>query len=130
MLAALLAHLETGEPLAGLAVNPGKAIIVSEEARALSPLFQIRKSLPPMLVLHGLDDTVVIPEQSHKFCAAMRAAGNRCDLSLYDGTRHAFVVTGYTAPETTVVRAICDGDRFLVSLGILHGEPSLQITPH
>ena len=76
--------------------------------------------------MHGLDDHVVSPEQSRRFAAAMKDAGNRCDLVLVEKARHAFVVTHYTAPPATVVNAIRAGDAFLASLGFLRGEPTLE----
>jgi len=117
-------------PVTDLTGDPWRKLLASdEEARALSPLMQIKRGLAPMLVLHGTADTVVAAEQSRQFCAAMKAVGNRCDLSLYDAARHAFVIAGYTAPEATVVRAIREGDSFLVSLGFLKGAPSLLVSP-
>ncbi len=100
------------------------------EAQALSPLYLERPGLPPFLVLHGLNDTVVSPDHARRFCAGMKAAGNRCDLALYEGEKHAFVVPKYTASDATVVRAIREGDQFLVSLNILQGRPSLDVAAH
>lgn len=94
-------------------------------ARSLSPVFYVRAKLPPMIVLHGLEDTVVPVGQSKRFVEAMKAAGNRCDLALYPKTGHAFVIPNYTAPEKTVVEAIRAFDRFMVSLGYWQGEPAL-----
>jgi acetyl esterase/lipase len=97
-----------------------------EEARRCSPLFQVRPGQPPTLLLHGLEDRVVSPDQARAFAGAARQAGNRCDLRLIEGARHAFILTGYTAPEETVVDAINAADRFLGSLGYVTGEPTLQ----
>lgn len=109
-------------------VAPGKApdAPILALARRLSPVFSVRPGQPPALLMHGLADQVVTPEQSRRFAAAMQAAGNRCDLALLDGARHAFVVTGYTAPAATVVNAIRTGDAFLASLGLLEGAPTLS----
>ena len=70
----------------------------------------------------------VLPDQARRFAAAVKQGGNRCDLSLYENTRHAFVVTNYTEPDATVVRAIRGGDGFLGSLGFLESAPSLEAT--
>ncbi len=116
---------------ASLGANPKKdkppvTEAMTTTARALSPLFHIQGKQPPTLVMHGLDDNVVKPEQARLFSAAMIAAGNRCELLLLEKTRHAFVVTQYTAPEITVVRAIRAADVFLASLGFLQGAPTLE----
>jgi acetyl esterase/lipase len=97
-------------------------------ARGVSPLMHIAPGLPPMLVMHGMDDKIVSPEQSKQFCEKMKAAGNRCELKLIEHARHAFIIPKYTAPETVVVQAIRDADRFLQSLGYLKGEATLTIS--
>jgi len=51
-------------------------------ARSLSPLFHVHSNQPPTLLMHGLDDTIVSPDQARQFAAAMTAAGNRCELVL------------------------------------------------
>ena len=97
-------------------------------ALRLSPLFHVKPGVPPALVMHGLDDHIVPPEQSKQFTAAMQKAGNRCDLVLIEGARHAFICTRYTAPEAVVVDAIRRADQFLISLGYLKGEPTLELS--
>ena len=99
-----------------------------ELAGRLPPLYAVRPHLPPALVMHGLDDHVVSPQQSQQFTAAMKAAGNRCDLILREGCRHAFVVPKYTASEKVVVGAIRSADNFLTSLGYFTGDPTLEIS--
>ncbi len=81
------------------------------------------------MILHGLADTVVLPVQARRFDSAMRKSGNRCDLLLVEGAGHAFVLAGYTAPETVVVEAMRAIDRFLVDLGYLTGEATLVASP-
>ena len=95
-------------------------------AQKLSPLFQVKPGQPPTLLMHGLDDRVVDPAQARRFADAMKAAGNRCDLTLIEGARHAFIMPKYTAPEPTVVNAIRQADQFLGSLGWLPDPPTLE----
>ena len=102
---------------------------ILDKARALSPLFHVHANEPPTLMMHGLDDHVVSPEQARRFAAAMNQAGNRCDLILIEHARHAFVCTGYTAPPATVVRAVRSIDDFLVSLNLLSGHATLEVPP-
>ena len=95
-------------------------------ARSLSPLFHVHANQPPTLLMHGLDDTIVRPEQARQFAAAMKAAGNRCDLILLPHARHAFVVPKYRATEPAVVGVMRQMDQFLISLKLLAGEPTLE----
>jgi acetyl esterase/lipase len=95
-------------------------------AKQVSPLFNVHKNEPPTLIMHGLDDKVILPVYSVSFRDSMVKAGNRCDLELLPGTRHAFILPNYTASEQTVVYAICKADAFLTSLGYFKGAPLLM----
>ncbi len=99
-----------------------------ELARSLSPLFHVAPGQPPAIVLHGRADTVVPASQAERFAAASGSVGNRCDLVLYEGIGHAFVVAAYKSPEAVVVEAIRAADRFLGSLGWLEGSPQLTVS--
>lgn len=94
-------------------------------ARTLSPLLHVRSNLPPMISIHGLADTVVAPDQSLQFAAAMEKSGNRCDLVLLPETPHAFLIPDYKCSEATVVNALHLGDRFLTSLGWFAGQSTI-----
>jgi alpha-L-fucosidase 2 len=48
--------------------------------RDASPSSYVRKGLPPYLLIHGTNDAQVPYEQSVRFAAQMKAAGNRCEL--------------------------------------------------
>lgn len=97
-------------------------------ARKLSPFYNVRKNQPPTLVMHGLDDKVILPEQSKLFTEAMKKAGNRCELILLEKTRHAFILPSYTATEEIVVNAVRQVDLFLISLKYLKGVPNLVVS--
>jgi acetyl esterase/lipase len=100
-----------------------------EEAKTLSPLFLVRPGLPPSLVMQGLDDTIVEPQQAKDFAAKMKAAGNDCELVLLEGARHAFIGVNYTAPEPAVVEHFKTIDRYLAARGYLSGEPTIEVSP-
>ena len=53
-----------------------------------SPLTHVCKGLPPYLLIHGTKDDKVPFEQSQKFQAKMKAAGNVCDLIVIEGGAH------------------------------------------
>ncbi len=94
-------------------------------ARGLSPVFHVHSGQPPALLMHGENDKVVPASQAVRFAETAKAAGNRCDLILLPDTGHAFVVPHYKSPETVVVSAVQEADRFLASLGWLKGQPTL-----
>ncbi len=96
-----------------------------EIGRRVSPLQYVKPGMPPTIIMHGLDDTNVAPDQSRRFAEAMRKAGNQCELKLLPDTKHAFVIVNYTAPEEQVVNAIRLADEFLSGLGYLRGAPTL-----
>jgi enterochelin esterase family protein len=58
------------------------------QLRAVSPRYLIRQDLPPFLLLHGTADEQVPYEQSPRFCEALKAAGNQCELYTVPGARH------------------------------------------
>lgn len=125
-------HIIRGE---ALAKKPKPESLIPTEdqlklARELSPLFHVRAKggRPPTLLMHGLDDHIVSPDQARKFAAVMQESHNRCDLVLIEGARHAFILTRYTAPESRVVEGIRKADQFLVSLHWLSGEPTLEVS--
>lgn len=97
-------------------------------ARALSPLHHIAPGAPPTLLVHATGDKIVPIAQADRFAAASRAAGNRCDYERLPDLGHAFVIAGYKWPEPVVVDAVRLADRFLGSLGWLHGEPTLSVS--
>jgi acetyl esterase len=99
-----------------------------ERARSLSPVFHVHSNQPPTLLLHGLADKVVPPSQAERFTAAMKQAGNRCDLVLLPKTGHAFAVALWKSPELVVVESLRTTDRFLTSLGWFSGEPTLEVS--
>ena len=51
-----------------------------KKLRAVSPYYMVRKGLPPFLLIHGDKDQQVDYEQSPRFCAALKEAGNKCEL--------------------------------------------------
>lgn len=99
-----------------------------KRAREVSPVFHVRAGQPPAICLHGLADTVVSPDDSRRFAAAMKQAGNRCELVLLPETPHAFLIPNYKCSEAVVVNALRRGDEFLTSLGWFAGEPTLTVS--
>jgi acetyl esterase/lipase len=65
---------------------------------AASPIAHVRTGAPPMLLLHGVDDTSVKSGQSQEFARRLREAGNAVDLVLLPKSGHGFV--GDTTADT------------------------------
>jgi len=64
------------------------------EARALyearSPLQQVGRIHRPVILFHGLDDTVVLPAQSERLALALSEQGVPVELFLFPGEGHGF----------------------------------------
>ena len=99
-----------------------------KQAHDLSPINFVSSKSAPTLLMHGMNDSIVLPSQSQQFAEALKQAGVRCDLFLIPEARHAFILPKYTAPESMVVDATCKADLFLASLGYLKGEPTLVVS--
>lgn len=96
--------------------------------RDLSPALQVHAGQPPAICIHGLADASVSPDNSRQFAAAMKQAGNRCDLVLLPETPHAFLIPNYKCSEQTVINSLLIADKFLSSLGWFSGEPNLVVS--
>ena len=128
----------------GISARPNAALLISpslgvdngsrrqavfggaERARALSPIRYVAAGSPPMLVMHGTSDEAVAVEEVAAFCEAMKAAGNRCDLKLYEKQGHS--LSGWSAKEKNPLfsQTLRDMDQFLGSLGWTTGEPTID----
>jgi alpha-L-fucosidase 2 len=60
----------------------------TKKLRAVSPYYLVRKGLPPFLLVHGDKDQMVPYEQSPRFCKALQAAGDKCELFTVPEGRH------------------------------------------
>jgi acetyl esterase len=94
-------------------------------ARDISPDEHVGKGLPPTLILQGDVDTVTPLSGAKRFCDRMRAAGNVCELQVYEGFGHLFTPAGtpddgMPQPDpATAADASRRADRFLKSRGFL-----------
>ncbi len=63
--------------------------IFPEEVRADSqPIAFVDEGKPPMLLVHGGADTIVLPRNTRGLAAALRARGNRVEERIYPGVGH------------------------------------------
>ena len=72
-----------------------------------------------MLILHGEEDTTVLPEESIKFYKKYKQIGNKVELKLLKGCKHAFILFHYTSTEEQVFSAILEIDDYLVRNGFI-----------
>ena len=77
------------------------------------------------VIVTGRQDTVTPLREVQAFADRMKAAGNRCELHVYDGVGHLFTPVGtpddgYPQPDVAVrSAAFAELDAFLVSLGYM-----------
>ncbi len=69
-----------------------------ERFEASQPIHYARGDAPPMLLLHGLDDTTVLPSNTRNLAAALRARGGRAETRLYPDVGHAEILGAVSGP--------------------------------
>jgi acetyl esterase len=107
------------------AAEPGGEALAARlgtEPIELSPAHHVRAGAPPTILFYGTED-FLLPGARY-FERRMLAAGNRCELLLYEGEDHGFFHFG-RADNVPFARTLEAADRFLVSLGYLSGEPNV-----
>ena len=90
-----------------------------EAARKLAPLKNVRKGLPPMLLLYGSRDRM-LPE-GKAFVAAAKKLGARAEIYIAPGAGHGFFNRSPWR-KLTLRRA----DEFLASIGYLKGPTTIE----
>lgn len=90
-----------------------------DRCRGLSPIFNITKNNSPMLILHGLEDRVVEPEEAMRYFYALKSQGVEVEIDLIPGVEHAFILFNYNLDNERVFKILQSVDRYLVSRGLL-----------
>lgn len=93
-----------------------------------SPAHNITAATPPAIVFLGDNDSLVPVATLNAFKAKMKTAGTRCDTLVFAGMPHGFFNHG-KYENKPYVETVIAADRFLISLGWLVGEPTLQTDP-
>jgi len=91
----------------------------------ISPCHHVRAGAPPTIVFHGQADTTVPYATAEAFEAAMRKAGNRCELVGFEGQSHGFFNFGRDGNKC-FLETVRRMDQFLASLGWLTGGPTIE----
>jgi acetyl esterase/lipase len=65
---------------------------------ATQPINFVRRDEPPLLLMHGLDDTTVLPRNSERLAEAARAVGAQAQLIEYPDYGHIGIIVKLAAP--------------------------------
>lgn len=76
------------EGFAGSILSSSLAGLLMPKLRDLSPASRVRAGLPPLLLIHGDQDSLVPFSQSESMCRAVRKAGGKSDLIAVRGGAH------------------------------------------
>ena len=95
--------------------------------QSISPTTNVRRGMPPTLILQGDVDTVTPLAGAKRFCERMVAAGNACETHVYKGFGHLFTPAGipdneWPQPDSaTAADAGVRAARFLASFKFVEG---------
>jgi len=76
------------------------------------PINHVHKGAPPMLLLHGENDTLVSPKKSVTLAARLTAAGSRALTKFYPQVDHYDIITAFAWPLRTKAPVLIDAARF------------------
>ncbi|HEX2854850.1 MAG TPA: alpha/beta hydrolase [Opitutaceae bacterium] len=68
-------------------------------ARLVSPVFNLNAECPPVLLVHGRDDSVVPFSQAEAFAARAKQVNANVSLVPLEKTNHAFLLREYGSPD-------------------------------
>ncbi len=103
-----------------------KLLLNKIEVKKVSPDDNVRKGLPPTIILQGRDDTVTPLAGVQNFANLMIENGNSCELIIFDGVGHLFTPSSerddrFPNPDPNIQKHAYDKiDEFLGSLGYLN----------
>jgi acetyl esterase/lipase len=91
-----------------------KALFGPEERlRETQPINFVTASEPPLLLMHGLDDTTVLPRNSQRLAAKAKSAGAQATLIEFPGYGHLQMVARLAAPLRLGSSVLDDIARFV-----------------
>lgn len=80
------------------------------------PIVHARAGAPPLLLLHGADDTRVKPRNSLALAAAMTAQGQPTQAQVFDGLNHEQLITAFARPFARENRPLAAVQTFLAQV--------------
>lgn len=66
------------------------ARLFDSNGEQISPMHHVQPGLPPLIILHGTEDSLVPITDSREFCRRMIQTDNHCDVVEYEGAGHGF----------------------------------------
>ena len=96
-----------------------------KDPATLSPYHNIRKGLPPTLVLHGKADTTVPYSTAEAYVKEATKTGLRAELNGYDDMPHGFFNFG-RRDNKMFLATVTRMHEFLGSLGYVKGRPAVE----
>jgi acetyl esterase/lipase len=93
------------------------------DPQAVSPAHHVRSGAPPAILFFGTADRLL--GGAEYFCDQMKQQGSRCELVTYEGEPHGFFNFG-RSENKYFLDTLKKADAFLVSLGYLKGEPTVD----
>ena len=102
-----------------------KARLGVEDPKTMSPYHNIRKGLPPTLVLHGKGDTTVPYLTAEAYVKQATKTGLRAELAGYDAMPHGFFNFG-RRDNKMFLATVTRMHEFLSSLGYVKGKPAVE----
>jgi acetyl esterase/lipase len=104
---------------------PDSAMLIQKYASraiSISPLYQVKKTMPPTLLINGLIDKITPAIYAQAFADSVNNKNNNCQLILLPNTGHAFAVPHYKSGEADIVSTVTVIDNFLVKQKFLKGK--------
>lgn len=97
---------------------------IGDAYKQFSPLHNIETGAPPTIFFLGTEDKLIPVETAKYYQVVMQKVGSRCELKLYEGQAHGF----FNYRNLKLYRqTVVEMDAFLVSLGYLEQDPSVEI---
>lgn len=97
---------------------------VKSRWREFSPKHNIHSGAPPTIVFLGTEDSALPVASAEEYGRLMKEVGCRCDVHTYEGQPHGFFNYG-DGSNKYYFETVRAADRFLASLGLLQGEPTI-----
>jgi acetyl esterase len=91
-------------------------------ARAISPLYLVKKRLPPTLIINGIEDKITPYQFAVSFADSLKKYSTQQKIILLPNVGHAFAVPHYKSSEPQVVDALLKMDFFLTKLGFFNSK--------
>jgi len=109
-------------------IRAGVLMDVAQRIEEVSPIGHVKPGAPPTLILHGSADAVVPLSQAEAFAAAMKQAGNPCELLVMEDMPHTWAVPNtihmFQCYLPSIMGEWLQGvDAWLIDKGYLTGTP-------